>query len=239
MHSKNPFRQQPSRAFTLVELLAVIAVIGILASILISSLNGMRSSVHQAKCASNLRQIGQAIVLFTQDNRGQFPLSTHTVMNLEESWIYTLAPYLGDVDAIRICPADPRGAERLEANLTSYVLNEFVVVPNRDPFGQLQSEDYTNFIKLENPSTTMTAFIASDSLPLGNHSDHTHSRGWNSWGRVLSDIQPNRFGGNDAYDGLGGRANYLYADGHVDTIEAEDLRTKILAGLNPANPKRL
>jgi prepilin-type N-terminal cleavage/methylation domain-containing protein/prepilin-type processing-associated H-X9-DG protein len=226
--------------FTLVELLVVIAVIAVLASTMIPAIGGVRDSAHQAKCASNLRQIGQAIALYTQNNKGQFPLSTHTVRNVEESWIYTLAPYLGDVDEIRICPADPRGPERLKANLTSYVLNEYVVVPNRDPSGRLRvDQDFTNILRLENPSKTITAFCASDRLPLGDHSDHTHSRGWNSWRRVLSDIQPNRFGGNAGSNGLGGRANYLYADGHVSVIDAEDFKSKILSGTNPADPSQL
>lgn len=225
--------------FTLVELLVVIAIIAVLSAIALPAIQGARNSAHQVKCASNMRQIGQAMALFTQDNGGQFPLTTHTVMNVEESWIYTLAPYLGDVDEVRICPADPRGEARLEANLTSYVLNEFIAVPNRDPFGQLRDEDYTNRLRLINPSRTMTAFIASDRLALGDHSDHTHSRGWNSWGRVVSDIQPNRFGGSSGSGGTTGRANYLYADGHVDSIEAANLQAEIQAGINPANPTQL
>ena len=229
---------QSRRAFTLIELLVVLAIIGILASIIIPGLSGIREEALQTKSASNMRQIRQAMALFTQDNKGQFPLSTHTVTNVEDSWIYLLAPYLGNVDEVRICPADPRGTERVEANLTSYVLNEYVVVPNRDPFGRLQAEDYTNRLRLENPSRTMIAFIASDRLPLSENADHTHSRGWNSWSRVLSDIQPNRFGGTEGSNGLGGRANYLYADGHVESIEAGDFRAKILSGINPANPNQ-
>lgn len=225
--------------FTLVEILTVIAIIAVLGAIALPAVRGVRDSANQVKCASNMRQIGQAMALFAQDNNGQFPLTTHTVTNVEESWIYTLAPYLGDVDEVRICPADPRGDERLEANLTSYVLNEFIAVPNRDPFGQLRDEDFTNLRQLENPSRIMTAFIASDRLALGDHSDHTHSRGWNSWGRVISDIQPNRFGGDGTSGGTIGRANYLYADGHVSSIEAEKFQAKIEAGINPAKPTQM
>jgi len=225
--------------FTLVEILTVIAIIAVLGAIALPAVQGVRESANQVKCASNMRQIGQAMALFAQDNNGQFPLTTHTVMNVEESWIYTLAPYLGDVDEVRICPADPRGDERLEANLTSYVLNEFIAVPNRDPFGQLRDEDFTNLRRLENPSRIMTAFIASDRLALGDHSDHTHSRGWNSWGRVISDIQPDRFGGDGVSGGTVGRANYLFADGHVGSIKAADLQAKIEAGVNPAKPNQM
>jgi prepilin-type processing-associated H-X9-DG protein/prepilin-type N-terminal cleavage/methylation domain-containing protein len=225
-------------AFTLIELLTVIAVIGVLTAILIPAIGATQQSAQKAKCASNLRQIGQAISLFAMNNNGYFPLSTHTVRNVDESWIYTIAPYLGEVDEVRICPADPQGPERLELNLTSYVLNEFVVVPNMDPFGQMRTNSYTNLWRLQNPALTMVAFIASDSMPLGDHSDHTHSRGWGNWNRVIADIQPNRFG-SESSDGLGGSSNFLFADGHVDTIEAEALQQKILSGNNPANPVNL
>lgn len=225
------------RGFTLIELLTVLAVIGILVAVLIPALGTAKDSALQGKCASNMRQIGQAISLFALNNSGQFPLSTHTVQEVEESWIYTLAQYLGDVDEVRICPADPLGDSRLEMELTSYVLNEFVVVPNYDPLGQLREDSYTNLWHLKHPSRTMVAFIASDSMPLGDHSDHTHSRGWGSWTRVLADIQPNRFG-SDGTDGLGGSANYLYADGHVASIDAEDFKSGISSGINPADPGR-
>ncbi len=224
--------------FTLIELITTCAVIAVLSAILIPVVSAAKSSASKAKCASNMRQIGIAISLFAQNNHGQFPLSTHSVQNVEESWIYTLAPYLQDVDAVRICPADPQGEARLQQNLTSYVLNEYVVVANMDPFGNVSGNSYTNLNRLESPSRTMVAFIASDSMSLGDHSDHTHSRGWTSWNRVTADIQPNRFGGGSG-SGLGGSANYLFADGHVENIEAPTLHEKIIAGINPADPSQL
>jgi competence protein ComGC len=136
-------------AFTLIELLTVI---GVLTAILIPAIGATQQSAQKAKCASNLRQIGQAISLFAMNNNGYFPLSTHTAPNIDESWIYTIAPYLGEVDEVRICPADPQGPERLELNLTSYVLNEFVVVPNMAPFCQMRTDSYTNLWRLQNPS---------------------------------------------------------------------------------------
>lgn len=60
-------------SFTLIELLIVIAIIAILASMLLPALNMARSKAKDIKCTSNLKQLGQYMSMYTDQNNGVIP----------------------------------------------------------------------------------------------------------------------------------------------------------------------
>lgn len=231
----------PRRAFTLVELLVVLAILGVLTGILVPVVGMAMVKANQMACASNMRQIGSAIVLYANDNGGALPPTTHTTGALgasgrDESWIYQIGPYLGNLDRVRVCPADKQERkDRIlsEPGLTSYVLNDIIFDPEDD------AGRWNNLNRIPHPSETLIMFVVSDDRPINRGWDHAHGGEWTSWYAVLADIEPDRHRwGGRADDRMKGSSNYLFADGHVENISARDFKAKFDAGKNPAEVPR-
>ena len=101
------------RAFTLIEVLVVVAIIALLIATLLPSLAAARVSARRTMSASNLRQIGIGLQMYTQDHKGRMPQTTHG-SPMWRSWIFSLAgglnpatgkrsrTYLGGVEEVRI-----------------------------------------------------------------------------------------------------------------------------------------
>lgn len=94
-------------AFTLVEMLVVIAIIGILAGLLMPGLSKAKTRALSTACLSNLHQIGLAVELYVQDNEHRLPLCAQMPgLNPELTPITTaLHPFLQSSNIFK-CQAD-------------------------------------------------------------------------------------------------------------------------------------
>ena len=83
-----PTGRRTRRGFTLVELLVVIGIIAVMVSILLPSLGRAREAANQTECLSNLRQLGAAFVMYTNENKGKFPYAACADIPRPEDFIW-------------------------------------------------------------------------------------------------------------------------------------------------------
>jgi prepilin-type N-terminal cleavage/methylation domain-containing protein/prepilin-type processing-associated H-X9-DG protein len=239
-------------AFTLVELLVVVAIIGMLIALLLPALQAARAAARRANCADNMRQIGLAIHQFADVHGGLFPNMYHDTDKVT-SWIFTLAPHLESVDEIRLCPDDWKRIELAKKDrLTSYVLNGYLrkATPTEQMVNPEIVPDFVHKLyNLSETHKTIVLFEAGPSRPfdlyydqvdaIDIHFDHVDSWEWftelysstaERWEQIQKEVAVDRHAGDVA--------NYLYADGHVVAIPADQVAQWVEEGFNFAKPPR-
>jgi prepilin-type N-terminal cleavage/methylation domain-containing protein/prepilin-type processing-associated H-X9-DG protein len=98
------------KAFTLIELLVVIAIIAILAAILFPVFAKARERALKASCLSNTNQLGKALMMYTDDNNGSYPVnrfyqSGTTTLIPPYTWKRAMYKYTSSIDVWK-CPAN-------------------------------------------------------------------------------------------------------------------------------------
>jgi prepilin-type N-terminal cleavage/methylation domain-containing protein/prepilin-type processing-associated H-X9-DG protein len=217
-------------AMTLVELLVVIAIIGVLVALLMPAVQAARATARATACKNNLRQIGLATLQFCDAHHGDFPEWWHAAPNGQRSWIYTLAPYVESVDAIRVCPDDQLAIDRLRTKATSHVINDYLAKAG-------VTDATRNLQQIATTSRTISMFEIADKLSAIPDYDHAHASTWFAplfvqRRQVLYEIEQ-----EVQIDRHQLAAQYLYLDGHVDTISAAQIAEWVDEGFQFAKPQ--
>lgn len=96
-----------SNGFTLLELLVVIAIISTLASFLLPAVSKARGDAKRINCVNNLKQLGMAFHLYTQDYNDLLPHNSNSTPS-GSCWFNTITPYLNpnqNKSAVKQCPS--------------------------------------------------------------------------------------------------------------------------------------
>jgi prepilin-type N-terminal cleavage/methylation domain-containing protein/prepilin-type processing-associated H-X9-DG protein len=243
-------QRQVRKAFTLIELLIVIAIIGILASLLLPVLSRARGTAQKIACANNLKQIGLASVMYLDDNEGYFPFMTATYGN----WDRLYLPYLGNTpDPTRtgylredlgetidsyICPGSKLLGKQLPDNkvMQSYGMTGHYVwsawgvgIPQKKPGNP--SDDYYDFAipkktprkisRIAGPSTTL-AHSEFDKIDLGTGLPEKIQGKGAGLASPYWQVMEAKAVGTLLMHNSNGRLNYLFVDGHVNTYHYLD-----------------
>ncbi len=215
-----PQRPHRSQAFTLIELLTVLAIVGVLIAILTPVVGKARASARDARCKSNLRQIGAAMTLYAHDNGGRLPSigpSASLADPAAHYWQIKLQPYTGasladngseispeGMNPIFFCPEweGIRTAENIP--LSDFRFGYAMTASFSENAGvkTLEPSRRIALAEIRDPSVTLLV-IESPELSF----DPTTSAG----GAYLAAPEPR---GASRH---GSTANYLFVDGHVSS----------------------
>ncbi len=204
------------RAFSLIELLVVVAVVSLLLAILVPALRKARQVASRVSCAHNLKQIGLGMGMYLHDNDGTYPCATDPVSEDPVYWLWMgrgwrrwVRPYLGgsiDVNnpSVLLCPEDRTDPALFESTSYAYSMTFYHSPQQIDAMSE-KAETYSD----PRPSIPQRAdSVAHPAAKIlvgewaSSHAPVEIEQGWWNWE---------------------GTRNFLFADGHVVFVQAKQI----------------
>jgi len=233
-------RKTQKKGFTLIELLVVIAIIAILSSILFPVFARARENARRTSCASNLKQIGLAMMQYTQDYDEKFPKydlaiwAQYTSSNGKNAfgWADALQPYMKSLQLYQ-CPSEPgepvpstlngfegRIDDAREPQYTDYWLNSRL---NRLGIADLVATSQT-IMSGDGNGTDPRTGDGFPSVYAGNsryvyNGCHVIKNSVNVDACTFTTHARNLGGTPPAFERHLGGANFLFTDGHVKWLK--------------------
>jgi len=238
-------------AFTLFELMVTITVIAILISMLIPTIGMIRASAHTVVCASNMRQLGVAMVGYSGDNNGRLIPAveclipsgpdTHVWGNSRASWDIRLADFSdGGTVGVTWCPSNTQAQRSVVTSSLSgreWTGRRSYAIPIPYPHGIVTvNPDHKSICVSwwdveQHTSGSITAARVGD--PSGTamlvESWNFASMGWNndfgqSWGAgSFSNLDETVYPAYGLTTKHRNRSNTLFCDGHIASTTRQEL----------------
>ena len=206
-------------AFTLIELLIVIAIIAILAAILMPALNQARMKARSVSCVNLLKQMSLCEQLYTQDNDGMLTPCMWFVQNPQgDQWYCRLQPYAPEIFrrkqiSEKATPYCPGGQNEIGMKFPHYYNGFEMVETDLNAGGYTHNRDsgYFSWSGLYNTPFRQSRIVgASHKLAIADGYYYELGRAFESWDPSFGVMAWTRHGGE--------HANTLFYDGHAGTI---------------------
>jgi prepilin-type N-terminal cleavage/methylation domain-containing protein/prepilin-type processing-associated H-X9-DG protein len=227
------FSPRSRRAFTMIEMLVAVSIVGVLATLITVAAKGALAKGRNIESISHLRQLGTAIQLYAQDHDGAFPRSNHSAFRRRQpEWGVALLPYLGhdgtysNQQALKIFNTEFRDPDdpSTDPNIWSYALNVyFELDPNYDDYDDSPAQ-WNTLYNIPRPASTV---LLAEGKPVLN-GDHFMCHQWDGLQSAKNAIDHERHGKT---------SNYLFVDGHVESLALEQVFNPAV-GINNFHPNR-